>query len=74
MANRTAKDVQTVKGTNPQFLIEKIIRLRVYDCTYWKEDCFALTGTFQDKYKCMYPSNFVHFMNQSALYSVWTLI
>jgi pre-mRNA-splicing factor 38A len=44
MANRTAKDVQTIKGTNPQFLIEKIIRLRIYDSPYWKEDCFALTG------------------------------
>ena len=44
MANRTAKDAQTVKGTNPQFLVEKIIRLRVYDCKYWKEECFGLTG------------------------------
>lgn len=44
MANRTQKDVQTIKGTNPQFLVEKIIRLRVYDCKYWKEECFGLTG------------------------------
>ena len=44
MANRTAKDAQTIKGTNPQFLVEKIIRLRVYDCKYWKEECFGLTG------------------------------
>jgi len=45
MANRTVKEAPTIKGTNPQYLIEKIIRSRVYDCRYWKEDCFALTGT-----------------------------
>ena len=26
MANRTVKDAATVKGTNPQYLVEKIIR------------------------------------------------
>ena len=26
MANRTVKDAHTVKGTNPQYLVEKIIR------------------------------------------------
>lgn len=45
MANRTAKEAATVKGTNPQFLVEKIIRHRIYDSQYWKEFCFALTGT-----------------------------
>ena len=44
MANRTVKDAQTVKGTNPQYLVEKIIRSRIYDCKYWKEECFALTS------------------------------
>ena len=44
MANRTVKDAHTIKGTNPQYLIEKIIRSRIYDCKYWKEECFALTG------------------------------
>ena len=44
MANRTDKEAPTIKGTNPQYLIEKIIRSRIYDCRYWKEDCFALTG------------------------------
>ena len=43
MANRTVKDAQTIKGTNPQYLVEKIIRSRIYDCKYWKEECFALT-------------------------------
>lgn len=27
-----------------QFLIEKVIRARIYDSIYWKEQCFALTG------------------------------
>lgn len=31
-------------GTNPQYLIEKIIRSRIYDSKYWKEQCFALTA------------------------------
>ena len=29
MANRTAKDAHTIKGTNPQYLVEKIIRLEI---------------------------------------------
>lgn len=44
MANRTVKDAHSVKGTNPQYLIEKIIRTRIYECRYWKEECFALSG------------------------------
>ena len=26
MANQTVKDAMTIKGTNPQYLVEKIIR------------------------------------------------
>ncbi|XP_013787950.1 pre-mRNA-splicing factor 38A-like [Limulus polyphemus] len=44
MANRTVKDAQSVRGTNPQYLIEKIIRSRIYDSKFWKEECFALTA------------------------------
>uniref|UniRef100_A0A915L7D2 Pre-mRNA-splicing factor 38 n=1 Tax=Romanomermis culicivorax TaxID=13658 RepID=A0A915L7D2_ROMCU len=44
MANRTAKDAKSVKGTNPQYLVEKIIRMRIYDSRYWKEECFALSA------------------------------
>ncbi|CAH0714902.1 unnamed protein product, partial [Brenthis ino] len=44
MANRTVKDAKSIRGTNPQYLIEKIIRSRIYDCKYWKEECFALTA------------------------------
>lgn len=43
MANRTVKDAHTLHGTNPQYLIEKIIRSRIYECQFWKEHCFALT-------------------------------
>ncbi|KAK6188875.1 hypothetical protein SNE40_004961 [Patella caerulea] len=44
MANRTVKDAHSVKGTNPQYLVEKIIRTRIYECRFWKEECFALTA------------------------------
>lgn len=44
MANRTLKDAKNIHGTNPQYLIEKIIRSRIYDSQYWKEQCFALTA------------------------------
>ena len=57
MANRTVKDAQTIKGTNPQYLVEKIIRSRIYDCKYWKEECFALT--------CEYFTNLLTFFKSS---------
>eukprot|EP00116_Pleurobrachia_bachei_P002601 sb/3462863/ len=44
MANRTVKDAVTIKGTNPQYIVEKIIRTRIYESKYWKEECFALTA------------------------------
>lgn len=34
----------TTTDVLPQFLIEKVIRARIYDSIYWKEQCFALTG------------------------------
>lgn len=43
MANRTVKDAKSIHGTNPQYLVEKIIRSRIYESKYWKEDCFALS-------------------------------
>ncbi|KAI8593648.1 PRP38 family-domain-containing protein [Geranomyces variabilis] len=50
MANRTVTEATNIHGTNPQFLIEKIIRTRIYDSLYWKESCFALTAeTIIDK-------------------------
>ncbi|KAK3893531.1 hypothetical protein Pcinc_002656 [Petrolisthes cinctipes] len=44
MANRTVKDAHSIHGTNPQYLVEKIIRTRIYDSRYWKEECFALSA------------------------------
>lgn len=44
MANSTRRTAQQIHGTNPQFLIEKVIRSRIYDSLYWKEHCFALTA------------------------------
>ncbi|KAI8145978.1 PRP38 family-domain-containing protein [Fennellomyces sp. T-0311] len=50
MANRTVSDAIAVHGKNPQHLVEKIIRERIYDSMYWKEHCFGLTAaTLMDK-------------------------
>lgn len=45
MANTTAKGYKNIHGSNPQALIEKVIRSRIYETQYWKEHCFALTGS-----------------------------
>ncbi len=44
MANTTDPFAENVHGTNPQNLIEKITRLKIYNSTYWKEQCFGLTA------------------------------
>lgn len=44
MANRTDPEAKTIHGTNPQNMVEKILRMKIYDSTYWKEHCFALTA------------------------------
>lgn len=44
MANRTDPLARQVHGSNPQFLVEKILRLRIYANRYWKEQCFGLTA------------------------------
>lgn len=50
MANTTVRGAHTIHGTNPQFLIERVVRARIYDSVYWKQDCFALTAeTLIDK-------------------------
>lgn len=50
MADKPLDLAATVHGTTPHFLIEKIIRTRIYDSKYWKESCFALTAeTIVDK-------------------------
>ncbi|WWC96100.1 hypothetical protein V866_002967 [Kwoniella sp. B9012] len=44
MANSTLRGAKSIHGGNPQYLIEKVIRARIYDSLYWKEQCFALTA------------------------------
>lgn len=43
LANRTVSDAIAVHGKDPQHLVEKIIRERIYDSLYWKEHCFGLS-------------------------------
>ncbi|CAI5708350.1 unnamed protein product [Hyaloperonospora brassicae] len=48
--NATDPGAQSVHGVNPQTLIEKIMRNRIYASVYWKEQCFGLTAeTLVDK-------------------------
>ncbi|KAF4314958.1 hypothetical protein BBO99_00009487 [Phytophthora kernoviae] len=48
--NSTDPSAQSVHGVNPQTLIEKIMRNRIYASIYWKEQCFGLTAeTLVDK-------------------------
>lgn len=50
MANRTDPSAKSIRGTNPQNLVEKILRTKIYQNTYWKEQCFGLTAeTLVDK-------------------------
>ncbi|KAF8964067.1 PRP38 family-domain-containing protein [Flammula alnicola] len=44
MANTTVTGAQAIHGQNPQFLVETVIRNRIYESIYWKEHCFALTA------------------------------
>ncbi|KAG3088166.1 hypothetical protein PI124_g17405 [Phytophthora idaei] len=48
--NATDPSAQSVHGVNPQTLVEKIMRNRIYASIYWKEECFGLTAeTLVDK-------------------------
>ncbi|KAG7382421.1 Pre-mRNA-splicing factor 38A [Phytophthora boehmeriae] len=48
--NATDPSAQSVHGVNPQTLVEKIMRNRIYASIYWKEQCFGLTAeTLVDK-------------------------
>jgi pre-mRNA-splicing factor 38A len=44
MANRTDPGSKQIHGMNPQFLLETILRNKIYTTVYWKEKCFALTS------------------------------
>mmetsp|Transcript_31930 Transcript_31930/g.98605 ORF Transcript_31930/g.98605 Transcript_31930/m.98605 type:complete len:274 (-) Transcript_31930:61-882(-) len=43
-ANTTDITAEGVHGTNPQRIVEKILRTKVYATQYWKEYCFGLTA------------------------------
>jgi len=43
-ANVTDSSAVSVHGTNPQNLVEKILRSKIYNHAYWKEHCFGLTA------------------------------
>ncbi|KAL1412870.1 hypothetical protein Q8F55_000619 [Vanrija albida] len=46
----TQRGVKALHGSHPQNLIEKVIRERIYESTYWKEHCFATNAeTIIDK-------------------------
>lgn len=44
MAQTTEKWATSVHGTNPQNLIEYIMRQKIYDSLYWKQYCFGLSA------------------------------
>lgn len=44
MANRTAAGAVSIHGRDPQLLVEKIIRERIYESIYWKEACFGINA------------------------------
>lgn len=42
--SRGLYDGATVHGVNPLLLVEKIIRERIFESLYWKEQAFGLNG------------------------------
>lgn len=44
MANRTDSSAKQIHGMNPQYVLESILRSKIYNSMYWKEKCFALTS------------------------------
>ena len=48
--NSTVADAEFIHGTNPQFLVEKITRQKIYESSFWKQHCFGLNEeTLLDK-------------------------
>jgi hypothetical protein len=43
-ANATDPTARAVHGTNPQNLVERITRDKIYAMTYWKERCFGVSA------------------------------
>lgn len=48
--SRGLYDGATVHGVNPLLLVEKIIRERIFESLYWKEQSFGLNGKFPLSY------------------------
>jgi pre-mRNA-splicing factor 38A len=44
MANLTDPLIRAIQGTDPQNVMEYIVRQKIYDTRYWKEECFGLTA------------------------------
>jgi pre-mRNA-splicing factor 38A len=44
MTNRTDSSAKQIHGMNPQFLLETILRNKIYNTLYWKEKCFGLNS------------------------------
>ncbi len=44
MANRTDPLSLEAHGTNPQYLVDKITRDRIYGTRFWKEQCFGVSA------------------------------
>jgi pre-mRNA-splicing factor 38A len=42
MSRVVQEDGALAHGTSPHYLIEKIVRLKIYETSYWKEQCFGL--------------------------------
>lgn len=45
MANTTIRGALSIHGTNPQYLIEKVIRSRIYDSIYWSVSARPASST-----------------------------
>ena len=44
MTTQTDPLAKSVRGANPQTVMEKITRDKVYAMTFWKEKCFAVSA------------------------------
>jgi pre-mRNA-splicing factor 38A len=44
MANRLANNVEQIHSMNPMNLVDQLIRTRVFECIYWKDDLFGVSG------------------------------
>lgn len=55
--NKTINTAQCIHGMDPQNLIEKVIRERIYQSSFWNQDCDTLE--FEDTRKIIQSLNYV---------------